>query len=133
MLKLDDKVLDEIVTKRVRLTPKEAHNFMFDLQQVVDVYNKLLEENPWFDLESGDIKTCVIRDIDFVDLGTIWLWGETLMYYCRRAVSRAAKKKNIIGDGAISEYYTFTEDEGLVYDDGKGMRLTHHPGMELLL
>lgn len=133
MLKLGDKIIDELVIKRIRLTPMEAHNFMFDLQQVVGVYNKLLKDNPWFDLESGDPKTCVIRDIDFVDIGTIWLWGDTLMHYCHRAVNRAAKKKNIIGDSEISKYYTFTEDDGLVYDDGKGKRFTHYPGIDLLL
>jgi hypothetical protein len=132
MTKPYDKVVDELVTKRIRLTPQEAQYFMFTLHELVEVYNALLEMNPWFDLESEDPKKTTIRDIDFVDIGHIWIWGDALMHYCHRAINRAAKKKNIIGSGRISEFYTYTEDEGLVYDDGK-LRLTHHPGSEVLL
>ena len=132
MISTNDKVVDELVTKRIRLTPQEAQYFMFTLHELVEVYNGLLEMNPWFDLESEDPKKTIVRDVDFVDIGTIWVWGDTLMHYCHRAINRAAKKKNIIGVSRISEFYTYTEDEGLVYDDGK-LRLTHHPGVEVLL
>ncbi len=111
--------LEELASKRIRLTPKEYSDLMFHLECCLEVYEKLKENNPQY-TECMEEYDDSLREIDYLDFGHLVLWGRTMMYYCNKIVRKAHARKNIIGDKKGRPFVTYSKEEGLRerYADG---------------
>ena len=104
--------LEELTTKRIRLTPKEYSNLMFHLEMCLDVYEILKDNNPQY-TECVEEYDESLREIDYIDFGHLVLWGRTMMYYCNKIVRKAHACKNIIGNKKGYTFVSYSKEEGL--------------------
>lgn len=104
--------LEELVTKRVRLTQKEYSEIMFYLEIMVDLYNTMKEDNPQYDECSCEYPD-EVREVDFRDMGRAEGWGRGLIATFKKVTRKAHAGKNIVGDSKHSPYVTYSKEEGL--------------------
>lgn len=104
--------LDELVTKRIRLTQKEYSELMFHLETCLNVYEILKNNNPHYDECSCEYDD-EFREIDYLDFGSLVIWGRTMMFNCNKIVRKAHAAQNIIGDKKGYPYVFYSKEEGL--------------------
>ena len=111
--------LEELVTKRVRLTQKEYSDIMFYLEIMVDLYQTMKDDNSQYDTCDSKYPT-ELREVDFRDLGRVEGWGHKLMDTFEKIISKAHAGKNIVGDSKCYPEVTYTANEGLREIDANG-------------
>jgi len=112
--------LEELASKRIRLTPKEYSNLMFHLETCLEVYEIFKKNNPQY-TESEEEYEDSLREIDYLDFGHLVIWGRTMMYYCNKIARKAHACKNIISDKKGYTFVSYSKEEGLreLAADGK--------------
>jgi len=109
---MEEKItLEELVTKRIRLSMKEYSDLMFHLEVCVETYKKLRKINPQYNKQ--DEYDDKYRKMDYLDFGHLVLWGRTMMYCCNKIVRKAHARKNIVGDKKGYTFVTYSKEEGL--------------------
>ena len=103
--------LDELVTKRIRLSMKEYSDLMFQLEVCADMYQKLRKNNPQYNKQ--DEYDDKLREMDYLDFGHLVLWGRTMMHNCNKIVRKAHAYKNVIGNKHGYRYIHYSKEEGL--------------------
>lgn len=103
--------LDELVTKRIRLSMIEYSNLMFHLEVCAGMYKKLRKNNPQYNKQ--DEYDDQYREIDYLDFGHLVLWGRTMMYNCNKIVRKAHACKNVIGNKKGYRHVFYSIDKGL--------------------
>lgn len=104
--------LEELVTKRVRLTQKEYSEIMFYLEIMVDLYNTMKEDNPNYE-ECSEEYPDEVREVDLRDMGRADGWGRSLIDTFKKVKRKAHAGKNIVGDSKHYPYVTYSKEEGL--------------------
>ena len=112
--------LEELVSKRIRLTLLEYSNLMFHLETCLEVYEIFKKNNPKYE-GSEEAYEDEYREIDYLDFGHLVIWGRTMMHYCNKIVRKAHASKNIVGDKKGHPFVTYSKEEGLreLAADGK--------------
>lgn len=112
--------MEELASKRIRLTPKEYSDLMFHLERCVEAYEIFKDNNPKY-IGCVDEYDDPLREIDYIDFGRLVLWGRTMMFYCNKIVRKAHARKNIIGDKKGYPFVSYSKEEGLreLAADGK--------------
>ena len=114
--------LDELVTKRIKLTPNEASNLVFYLETLSDFYDDLKSRYPKIAKDPAAFHSFI--EVDFAALGGACIWADTMVQCCEKIKKKAHKGTNIIGDCDDENMY-YSEEEGLVVIDSEGKKHTH--------
>ena len=111
---------EELVFKRLQLTQEEYSDLMFDLEQILQLYETMKDDNPQYD-SCSDRYTSELREVDFLDLGTAQLWGRELMATLKQLSRKAHSGENIIGHCKHHPNISYSKEKGLRvrYSDGK--------------
>ena len=108
----DKHPLEELVTKRVSLTQKEYSDIMFYLEIMVDLYQRMKEDNPQYD-DCSEEYPDELREVDFRDMGRADGWGRSLIDTFKKVTRKAHAGKNIVGDSKHYPFVTYSKEEGL--------------------
>ena len=103
--------LEELVAKRIKLTPDEASHLVFYLETINDLYEDLKSRYPKIAKDSVAFHSFI--EVDYIDLGRALLWAETMVDYCDKIKMKATNGKNIIGDSKNYPFVTYSKEEGL--------------------
>ncbi len=118
---MEEKIsIEELASKRIRLTQKEYSDLMFYLERCLDAYETLKENIPNYE-GCNEIYEDQFREIDYIDFGRLVLWGRTMMCNCNKIVRKAHACKNIVGDKKGYPFVSYSKEEGLreLASDGK--------------
>ena len=124
--------LEELMSKRIRLTKREYSDFMFHLKICSDMYKKLKRKNPKYDEHFFDYEDKA-REIDFVDFGRLVTWGRTMMANCNKIVRKAHAGKNVVGEQKDNPHILYSKEEGLRERWLDGVTITKADPIELML
>ena len=122
--------LDELVTKRIKLTPKEASDLVFYLETFNELYEELKSRYPKIAKDPAAFHSFI--EVDFAALGGACLWANTMVDQFEKIKKKAHKGTNIIGDCDDENMY-YSEEEGLVVIDSDGKKHTHWSPIEPML
>lgn len=64
--------LEELVTKRIRLTTDEYMRLMNSLEEVRWFYRQMIDNNPQYEFESDTDYADDLREVDYLDLARFW-------------------------------------------------------------
>ena len=123
--------LEELVTKRIRLSPNEASSLVFYLDILSDFYEDLKKRYPKIAKEPSGFHSFI--EVDYIDLGRALLWAETMIDRCEKIKTKAHKGKNIIGDSDGYKYLHYSEEDGLFQTDSDGKQYPHWSPIETML
>jgi len=123
--------LDELVTKRIRLSPNEASNLVFNLDILCEFYDDLKKQYPKIAEDPAGFHSFI--EVDFADFGRAHIWAETMVDCCEKIKQKAHNGKNIIGDSLGYKYLHYSEEDGLVETDNEGKQHSHWPPIEIML
>ena len=104
--------LDELVTKRIKITPYDAAQLVFHLEEITQFYNKLKAENP--KILKAPERFHSRLEIDFADFGSMHLWARTMVDRCDTIQKKAEKGTIIIGESKNHPHFHYSDEEGLV-------------------
>lgn len=110
--------LDELVTKRIKITPYDAAQLVYHLEEITQFYNKLKAENPKILKDPERFHSRL--EIDFADFGTMHLWARTMVDRCDTIQKKAEKGTTIIGKSKNHPQFQYSEEEGLVQINESG-------------
>ena len=123
--------LDELVTKRIKLTPNEASDLVFYLETLSDFYEGLKKRYPKIAKDPAGFHSFI--EVDFADFGSAHLWADTMVDRCGKIIKKAHKGTNIVGDSEGYKYLHYTEEDGLVLTDNNGKVYPHWDPIEPML
>ena len=123
--------LDELVTKRIRLSPNEASNLVSYLDILSGFYEDLKRRYPKISKEPDSFHSFI--EVDYIDLGRAHIWADTMVDRCEKIKAKAHKGKNIIGDSEGYKYLHYSKEDGLVLTDSDGKQYPHWPPIETML
>lgn len=117
--------LDELVTKRIKITPYDAAQLVFHLEEITQFYNKLKEENPKILKDPERFHSRL--EIDFADFGSMHLWARTMVDRCDTIFKKAERGTIIIGENKNHPHLQYSEEEGLIETDVFGNKSKGDP------
>ena len=110
--------LDELVTKRIKITSADSAQLVFHLEEITKFYNILKEENPKVAKDPEYFHSRM--ETDFADFGTMLTWARTMVDRCERILKKAENGAIIIGESKNYPHLQYSEEEGLIETDAYG-------------
>lgn len=105
--------LEELVTKRIRLTTDEYMRLMNSLEEVRWFYRQMIDNNPQYEFESDTDYADDLREVDFLDLARFLEYAPDIIKIGKQLSAKAKEGKNIIGDSIDYPYIFYSKEEGL--------------------
>lgn len=109
--------IDELVTKRIKLTENEVHNFVFHLETFSDMYKQLRRQYP--KIKEDDCFHDEI-EMDFADLASLQLWGRTMMDNINKIIRKSYKGSNVVSRSKKYRKLRYSDKDGLQYKTPQG-------------
>lgn len=105
--------LEELVTKRIRLTTDEYMRLMNSLEEVRWFYRQMIDNNPQYEFESDTDYADDLREVDYLDLVRFLEYAPDIIKIGKQLSAKAKEGKNIIGDSIDYPYIFYSKEEGL--------------------
>ncbi len=124
--------LEELMSKRIRLSPEEYNEMMFHLRTCAEFYEILKRNNPKYDEDVHEYED-ELREVDYLDFGRFVTWGRTMMANCNKIVRKAHAGKNVVGEQKDNPQILYSKEEGLCERWLDGTTITKADPYELML